>query len=135
MAATTVDRQTLSKRIERILSFTVAAGQTIPAGVMVATTAAGEAVNASDAAAIFVQGRAQHRAVAGEIIEVARGVFAWANNGSVVKADIGKVATVVDNQTVGLAAQTTADIGAGIIDNVDADGVWVAMTGGRVDAT
>lgn len=138
MAATTVDRNTLAKLLERQLVFDIASGQDIPAGVIVCTNAAGEAVNGSDTAALICQGRSQHRgkyADGDRKIEVMRGVFCFGNDGTIAKADIGGVCTILDNQTVSKAATTTNDIAAGIIDDVTAEGVWVSMLGGRVAAT
>lgn len=138
MAATTIDRNTLCRRLERQLPFDLASGQDIPAGVMVCTNASGEAVSATDTAGLFVQGRAEHRAKYADgdrKILVSRGVFCWANDGTIAKADIGQVAMVLDNQTVTKAATAVNDIGAGIIEDVTSDGVWVASLGGRVAAT
>lgn len=138
MAATTVDRNTLAKFLQRQLVFDIASGQDIPAGVIVCTNAAGEAVNGADTAGLICQGRAEHRATyaAGDRrITVMRGVFCYANDGTIAKADIGVVATILDNQTVSKAATTVNDRGAGIIDDVTAEGVWVSMVGGLVAAT
>lgn len=137
MAATTLDRNTKKRRIERQIVLTLAASTKIPIGVMVATNASGLAVNASDTAALVVQGvscQAADTAAGDTKIVVERGVFNMANNGNVVQATVGVLVTVVDNQTVGLAADTTNDIGAGYCEEVDADGVWVAMTGGKIAA-
>jgi uncharacterized membrane protein len=62
-------------------------------------------------------------------------VFLWNNNaGAIVAADVGKLCFIVDNQTVTDAA-TTNNIGAGYIEEVTANGVAVAMLGGKVAAT
>jgi hypothetical protein len=137
MAATTIDRNTLSRRLERQIVLKLEAATDIPAGAMVAVNAAGNAVNASDSVGLVVMGRAQHRATytAGDReIEVMRGVFLWANDGTIVQADVGRLCTVLDNQTVSKAATTVNDIGAGYIEEVTAEGVWVAQTGGLVAA-
>jgi len=137
MAATTFDRNTKKRFIERQVVLTLAAATTIPAGVMVATNAAGLAVNASDTAALVVQGlsaQAASTALGDTKIVVERGVFNMANNGNVVAATVGVLVTVVDNQTVGLAADTANDIGAGYCEEIDSDGVWVSMLGGKVAA-
>lgn len=139
MAATTKDRATITKYVERLIRLTLKSGSVIPGGVMVAIdTAAGTAVNASDAAARKVEGVSQHAAdqTKGDVdILVARGAFWMGNDGTITAANIGTVATVLDNQTVSLAATTTNDIGAGIIEDVDSvKGVLVAMLGGNVDA-
>lgn len=139
MAATTNDRNTLAKYIERQVRLPLAAATDIPAGVMVATNASGLAVNASDTAGLIVWGRAEHRAKTTdgdtEVI-VSRGAFWYANDGTIVQADVGTLCTVLDNQTVSKAATTANDIGAGYIEEVDsALGVLVSMLGGKVAAT
>lgn len=137
MAASTIDRNTPARIIERQIRLVLKPGETIPAGVMVATDATGQAVNASDAAGLIVQGRSEAAASytnGDREIVVSRGVFLWANNGTIVLADVGKLAHVVDNQTVADSG-TTNSIGAGYIDEVTAEGVFVAMLGGKVAAT
>lgn len=138
MAATTTDRNSPALYIQRELSpVPIAAGQVIPAGVMVCLNASGEAVNASDTAGLVMWGRSAHRGdqPAGDThIVCERGVFLFANNaGAIVQADVGKLALVVDNQTVTDAA-TTNNIGAGYIEEVSAAGVAIAMLGGKVAA-
>ena len=139
MAATTVDRQTLVRGATvRQLVFDLASGQDVPAGAIVCTNAAGEAVNGSDTVGLICQGRAEHRATyanGDRRIVVSRGVFCYANDGTIAKADIGGVCTILDNQTVSKAITTVNDIGAGIIDDVTSEGVWVSMLGGRIAAT
>lgn len=49
------------------------------------------------------------------------GVFRWANAGGVTLADVGNMAYVVDDQTV----TNSGSVIAGIILDVDDDGVWV----------
>lgn len=137
MAATTVDRQTPALFIERQIVLKLEAATDIPAGAMVATNAAGNAVNASDTAGLKVQGRAEHRATytnGDREITVARGVFVYANDGTIVQADVGSLATVLDNQTLSKAATTLNDIPAGYIDQVVPEGVVVSMLGGFVGA-
>jgi hypothetical protein len=138
MAATTVDRNTERKYVERIVceDALLAAATTIPNGAMVATNANGELVNAADAANLTVQGRAPQRmANAGgaaakvkPAAKVEAGCFKWANAGAngVTAADLGKNCFVVDNQTVGKAAATVNNIVAGVVDSIDPDGgIWV----------
>jgi hypothetical protein len=139
MAATTVDRNTPAKYIERQIRLPLKAATTIPAGAMVAVDATGAAVNAADTAGLIVMGRAEHRASAADgdtEIVVARGAFWYANNGNVVQATIGSLVEVIDNQTVGLAADGVNNVVAGYCEEVDAAfGVLVAMLGGKVAAT
>jgi hypothetical protein len=56
-----------------------------------------------------------------------------ANDGTITAANIGQKATVLDNQTLSLAATTTNDVNAGKILAVDATlGVCVDQTGGNI---
>lgn len=139
MAATTKDRATVRKFIQRQLRLTLKASAVIPAGVIVCTDATGQAVNGADTAGLRCEGISAHAAdqTKGDTdIVVERGAFWLANDGTIALADVGGVATILDNQTVSKAATTANDIGVGIIDDVDATkGVLIAMLGGRVDAT
>lgn len=136
MAATTVDRQTLVRgAVERQLVFDLKSGQDIPAGAIVCTDNTGEAVNGSDSANLVTQGRCQRRATyasGDRRVVVGRGVFLYANDGTIAKANIGASCTILDNQTVSLAATTTNDIVAGTIDDVTSEGVWVNMRDGKI---
>ncbi len=83
---------------------------------------------------LIAAGRAQERvdnsggAAGDKLIKVRRGIFRWANSASgdeITAADVGTLAYVVDDQTV---ARTSDDGGrsiAGLIEEVEADGVWV----------
>jgi hypothetical protein len=102
---------------------TVKDAEQIPAAVLVARDANGEAVNAADAADLVVLGRSEENVdntADGKTIKVKRGCFWAQNNGNITAAHIGTNATVVDNQTVGLPADTTNDVVAGKILDVDA---------------
>ena len=138
MAATTVDRNTPATWIEREIALTLKAGAVIPAGTMVCTDATGLAVTASDTAGLKMQGRAAHRAdqtLGDTTVLVERGVFSWANDGTIAQANVGQLATILDNQTLSLAATTVNDIGAGWIESVDAVlGVSISVLGGRPEA-
>ncbi len=137
MAATTQDRNTPAKLIERQIVLDLSSGQDIPAGAIVCSNAAGEAVNGSDSAGLIMEGRAQHRATyanGDRKITVARGVFCWGNDGTIAKANIGQLATIVDNQTVSLAATTANDIGGGYIEELAPEGVFISVLGGKVAA-
>jgi hypothetical protein len=56
--------------------------------------------------------------------EVESGIFRWANGDAIVQADVGKLAYIVDDQTVSKGA--TGKSIAGLILEVDSLGVWVA---------
>jgi hypothetical protein len=103
---------------------TVKDAEQIPAAVMVARDANGEAVNAADTADLVVLGRSEENVdntADGKTIKVKRGPFWVLNNGNITAAHIGTNATVVDNQTVGLPADTTNDVVAGKILDVHAN--------------
>jgi len=114
------------ERSGELVALVVKASNTIYAGALVAVdTAAGTVVPAADAAARVVLGRADHTALAGETLAIRRGVFRWVNSGEFTDAHIGQFAYVADDQSVTTAALATNDVIAGVIVDVDADGVWV----------
>lgn len=138
MAATTTDRNTRARKIDRQQRCELKSGSVIPAGAIVATDATGRAVNGADTAGLIVQGRAEHSASYADgdrEIVVGKGIFLYANDGTITIADVGGVCTVLDNQTVSKAATTTNDIAAGHIEEVTSEGVWVDMMGGKIAAT
>lgn len=114
-----------------VLHYPVAAATLIPAGVLVAINVAGNAVNASDTAALRVIGRAEADAdnsagAAGDIsVDIKRGVFRFANSAdnAVDADDKGKPCFVEANNTV--AETSTNKCKAGLVVDVDSDGVWV----------
>lgn len=132
MAALTADRNTL--RAEgQIEGHPVKAGARIFAGALVCLDAAGWAVPGATAATLVTLGRAEAAvnnadgANGAAQVNVRRGTFRWANAGAepVTRADIGKPAFVVDDQTVARTNGGNSRSAAGIIRNVDAHGVWV----------
>lgn len=111
----------------------VAASTTIFAGAIVMRNASGYLTKGQTATSLVGVGRAEERAigtgVAGETrVKYRTGTFRFANSGStdqITIADIGKVAYAVDDQTVAKTSGTNTRSPAGIIDDVDALGVWV----------
>lgn len=142
MAATSLDRNTKKRGPIRQIVLDLAAAATgaaaIPTGTIVSTLAAGTgALRGADTATHIVQGiacQAGNFANGDRRIVVERGIFNLANDGTITAANVGALATVLDNQTVSLAATTTNDVGAGYIVEVDADGVWVDMTQAKIAA-
>lgn len=139
MAATTKDRQTLALKIEREIACKPKDGVTIPAGVIVAVAGAtGLADNAADTAAMKVVGRSAHRCDTSstadpkdEFCIVETGVFAYlpsANLLALGDAALFTTVYVVDNQTVGLAADLTNDIPAGRLEEIK-DGLYYVAIG------
>ena len=125
MTALTADRNT--KRRDGEL-FGLEAAQTIYAGAMVALNAGGRAVPATAAGGPCV-GVARHQAGAGETVLARRGVYNFADaadDAALTRADIGSTVYVADDQTV-KKKNSGADAVAGIVMDVDAEGVWVKI--------
>ena len=108
----------------------VASDNTVYAGGIVAQNSSGKAVPASDTANLVVLGRAEATVGAGEKVLIRTGVFLFDNGTSseeLTTADIGAVAFIVDDHTVGKVGGTNK-IPAGIVIDVTADGVAVEIT-------
>lgn len=132
MAAATYDRQTAHARITGMGKLTLATGATIYNGTMACANSAGLGVNASDAAALIVMGRADEKvseAGGDDYVEYSTGWFWFANSATnaVDVADIGRPCWVEDDQTVADRPGTNGVV-AGIVKDVDATlGVLVAI--------
>lgn len=119
------------ERSGSVFNYPLAAATVIYQGTLVALDASGNAVAASDAAALRVVGRAEETVdnsdgSAGDLtINAKRGVFKFANSGTaaVDANDKGKVCFVEDDQTV--AETSTHKCKAGRVLDVEDDGVWV----------
>ena len=117
----TTDRNT--PRRDNVLRADLAAA-TIFAGALYTLNAAGAASPAKAADTKPVRAVAHARAEAGDLVEGRVGCFRFGNAAAaaaVTKAEIGANAFVVDDQTVGKTGTSIA----GVIVDVDADGVWV----------
>ncbi len=118
------------------LNVPLAATTKIYLGTLVALNAAGNAVPASDTAALRVIGRAEETidnsagAAADRSITVKPGIFQYQNDGTnaITKAHVGKPAYVVDDNTV--ANTSTNKIVAGIVVRVDSEGVFLNVGAG-----
>lgn len=134
MTATTVDRNSPALYIERQIKLPLKTSTAdIPAGVMVCVDATGTALNAADTAGLKIMGRSAAPASysgGDRFVVVERGVFYFANDGTIAQANVGGAATIADNQTLSLAATTTNDIIAGYVEAVDSNGVAIAILGG-----
>jgi hypothetical protein len=134
MAPLAKDRNTRTRGEKtRKVVVPLAATTKIYAGAGVCINAAGFAVPAGDTAGLITWGRAESQVdnagAAGDLyIEVSRGVFAFDASG-LAQADIGSPVTWVDDHTVGLAAATTNDIVAGVLEEIDpvSAEAWVAI--------
>lgn len=138
MTATTNDRNTVEVwNSGQIIPIPLTSSTKIPLGVMVMViSGTGTALNAADTASGVVMGVSTQlvdTALGHTKCPVKRGRFWFANDGTVAAANIGQTATVLDNQTVSIAATTTNDVAAGQILAVDATlGVCIDMAGGKI---
>ncbi|SAI74574.1 Uncharacterised protein [Bordetella ansorpii] len=125
MTALTSDRSTPYRQGEQV-SDPLAAGAVIYAGGMYALDGDGNAVRAT-AAGNAVRAVAQVRAVQAdgdERVDGSRGVWRFGNAAGaaeLTRADIGSVAYVVDDQTVG----KTGTAVAGLVFDIEGDEVWI----------
>jgi hypothetical protein len=131
MAALTKDRNTPSRE-GKIVVHPVAAGAVFFVGALAVLNATGYAEPATTATGKKGLGRATEAvsnasgADGAAFVEVERGVFAYANDGTVTRAHIGGSAYAMDDQTVAPTDGTGTRSAVGIIRDVDAaNGVWV----------
>jgi len=131
MTALTADRNTpelLGVEREGLLG----ANQSIFIGSLLMRNASGQLIKGATATGSFGVGRAEERGAsttAGVTSQRYRsGIFRFANSAAgdlIATADIGAACYIVDDQTVAKTNGTNTRSPAGIIDGVDALGVWV----------
>lgn len=134
MTALAQDRQTL-RRDGSDYSRPVAAATIIHAGGIVAVDTSGDLVPGSADATLKVCGVSDEHvdnsagAAGDKTCRVVRGKVYRFNNSAgadeITAADYGATCYVVDDQTVAKTSNTNARPAAGIIRDVDANGVWV----------
>jgi hypothetical protein len=136
----TAERATLTVWDERVCAAVpLTASTRIPlGGIVMVVSGTGTALNGADTANGIALG------IATQTVDTALGhtkciykrCVPWlVNDGTITAANIGQMATILDNQTVSLAATTTNDVGAGVIEAVDATlGVLVNMLGNKIGA-
>ncbi|WP_372605598.1 hypothetical protein [Actibacterium sp.] len=138
MVALTKDRATPQKA-DGIKSGSVAAASLIYGGAIVMRDAAGNLVPGQTALNLIGIGRAEERVdnstgAAGDLaLRYRPGTFRYANSAAadeITAADIGAVCYAVDDQTVAKTDGTLTRSPAGIIEDVDAQGVWVRFDEG-----
>lgn len=130
MAALTEDRNT-PRRTGDTISLPAAAAKKFYAGSIVARDAAGNATPGATAADILGAGRCKAQVdnsagAAGDLrVEIEKGVFRFANSAAdpVLVSDIGNNCYIEDDQTV--SHTDTNQSVAGVVFDVDAQGVWV----------
>ncbi|RWR26794.1 hypothetical protein D2T29_19650 [Sinirhodobacter populi] len=114
----------------------LAAAQVIYAGALVMRNAAGFLVKGATATGLVGAGRAEFYVsnaggAAGDAeLDFAPGVFRFDNSAAadaITDADIGAACYAVDDQTVAKTSGTNTRSPAGVVELVDADGVWVRL--------
>ena len=135
------DRNT-PRRAGPLLSFPVAASAVLYAGALVALNASGYLVRGAASTTLRAVGRVNQQVDNSDgsngdaLAEVQQGVFHWENSTStdeITLADIGLVCFIVDDQTVAKTDGGGLRSRAGVVVDVDDDGVWVdtgAVAGG-----
>jgi len=133
--ALTKDRNT-KRRDGKQFNDPVAASTRIFAGSLMCLNAAGDAVPGSVSTTLKARGVAQEQvdnlsgAAGAARIESRCGVFPFANSAAgdqITRADIGANAYIVDDQTVAKTNGTNTRSVAGVIRDVDSDGVWIEI--------
>lgn len=133
MVALTTDRNTPQSLGDNRVG-SVAAATTIFAGALLMRNAAGYLVEGSTALGLIGAGRAgefvgNSAGANGDLtVDYVSGLFRYANSAAadeITFAEIGDVAYVVDDQTVAKTDGTATRSPAGIIEDVDAHGVWI----------
>jgi hypothetical protein len=132
MTALAKARNTLNKHIPGLLqAFKIAASTKIYAGSLVAINSSGYAVPAGATAGHRVIGRADETidnsagANGALSVRVEQGCFKWTNSAgsAVAQSGVGAVCYVEDDNTV--ASSASNSIVAGIVVEVESDGIWV----------
>lgn len=135
MGALSADRNT-PRRDDVLFVYPMEAATKCFAGGLAALNAAGNAVPASANIALKVVGRFEaavdnSAGLAGDKrVEVRRGLFQFGNSAGgdeITLADVGKPCFVVDDQTVAKTSASGTRPAAGMILDVDAQGVWVGL--------
>jgi len=131
MTALTQDRNTPQAKGDARVGL-LGANQTIHAGSILMRNASGHLIAGTTATGAFGVGRAEERmtsTTAGVTNQrYSPGIFRFANSAAgdlIATADIGAACYIVDDQTVAKTSATATRSPAGIVDNVDAIGVWV----------
>ena len=131
--ALSTDRNT-PRRDGELITLPVAASKLIYSGALVARDSSGNVTPGATATTLLGIGRAEARAdnatgSAGDItVDVRKGVFRFANSASadaITRAEIGANCYIVDDQTVAKTSGSSTRSVAGVVYDVDTDGVWV----------
>jgi hypothetical protein len=122
------------ERTGEFTSLTMASNVIIYAGTLVCHNSAGLAVPAADTSGFTIVGRAEYTVdnrtavySATKKVALRRGVFRFGNYSTATAASIGSLAYVADDSDVATGSMTNSII-AGVIIDVDSQGVWVDLS-------
>jgi hypothetical protein len=131
MPALTANRNT-PEALGPVRQGLLGASQTIFQGAILMRNAAGQLVRGATATGAFGVGRAEEpkTSTAAGVTPVTYkpGIFRFGNSAAadqITAADIGTVCFIVDDQTVARTNGSSTRSPAGVVDSVDAQGVWV----------
>jgi hypothetical protein len=138
MAALTAERNTPHMALDGLTrsaqDYPVNGGSTLwKGGIGCLQDSDGHAVPGATATNLRCAGRVEETIVnsgadGAKRVHIREGTFKWANataGDAIVQSDVGDYAYIVDDQTVARLSATEARSPAGIIRQVDSDGVWV----------
>lgn len=133
--ALTQDNDT-KRKDGQVNSDPVAAAVTIFVGALVCLDASGNATPGATATTLTARGVATEQvdnsagAAGDKSVTTRRGVFRFQNSAAadeIARADIGGIAYIVDDETVAKTDGTSTRSAAGVIEDVDDNGVWVRV--------
>lgn len=137
MTALAKDRNT-PVRASELYDFPAAADAVVWMGALVVLNA-GNAEPGTVATGLVAVGRAEERvdntggSAGGKTVKVRPGVFRYQNSAAADEIDlthVGSLCYIVDDQTVAATDGTGARSAAGVVRDVDAQGVWVEIRPG-----
>ena len=131
MTALAADRNSSEKGLGHLQTFQLAAAAVVfKGGLVMVATATGLAQAGADTVGMVCAGIAQEsvdNAAGGLSVQVRMGGVARLVASSIPQAAVMGDVTIVDDQTVGLAAATTNDVIAGRLLELDGSDAWVAL--------
>lgn len=122
MAALAADKKRITRNLGGLKTATVllADSQTVYEGAIIMRNSSGDPIVGADTASCVAMGVASEAVTSGtsnatKLVKIEYGHEEWFAVSSVTKASIGVNVTIVDDQTIGLAAATTNDVALGIL--------------------
>lgn len=131
--ATTTQRDTLERMNpgSNVYELLAADSQTFIKGIIVCKNASGLLVPASKATGLVAVGRCEENVTTGvsntRKVKFKAGTFKWGNaaGNPVIQSGVGETCWIEDNETVRQNSDTASTSQAGVVEELDSDGVWV----------